>query len=57
MLLAKINDDEEFASGFFGSKLVAMIPIFMAQIKGAFECTLDAEAVADILGMPQAEMA
>jgi hypothetical protein len=51
------QEDEEFVSKFLGSALAKIVPALLVSVRGSFEVAVDSESIADILKLPQAEMA
>ena len=48
------QENEELAGDFMRSKAKAVLPMFLASVNGVFDVTVDAQAIADLLEMPEA---
>jgi hypothetical protein len=44
-------------SQFLGSALAKVVPALLVSVRGTFEMDVDSDAIADLLKLPQAEMA
>jgi hypothetical protein len=56
-LIKMFQEDEEFVSKFLGSALSKIVPALLVSVRGSFEFVVDSESIADLLKLPQAEMA